>query len=461
MITFSNYDTEITKIPISKAPEAIQNGHAFYGKAKELYSKSDAIKKTIDLYITKLNEYAGKNKSTSKTESLPKNLEDGVYVRSSNADGTEIDMVHKLNSDGESYFNIFINNTFRASGNYADMEKYFNQMVEAYSKTKPSTKARSFKVGQTFEVLKNNVLNAKKGDTFTITEYNDFIWVGSESFRPSLFKDLITDKVIKLKAKSQKPKFKSGEKVLYNGNERFIITPIIENNSVVYNIGTSENGSSVIATNVPENKITKQTKNSKTGKVYTKTNFTEHVKLAKRFVSFFNKEKTLAQVENLHKAIQKAVIEGSIPTTEYFNLMVDKTPKMLAYARKMAPKKTILTGLENAIEQQQIIDFANAATKWPSVNLLKRYIAIANTTGKVDASKIERLNAAIKTYIAKMNTADPFAEVLKNIAQKGINSNTVTDFRLNGIQTEVQNLQGIAKYLGCAYQNINFAEPKK
>ena len=328
MITFSNYDTEITKIPISKAPEAIQNGHAFYGKAKELYSKSDAIKKTIDLYITKLNEYAA-----SQAKSTPKD----------------------------------------------------------------------FKVGQSFEVLKNNVLNAKKGDTFTITEYNDFIWVGSESFRPSLFKDLIADKVIK-------PKFKSGE----------------------------------------------------TGKTYTKIHFDYHVKLAKRFVSFIGKPKTLAQVENLHKAVQKAVVEGYLPTTEYFKIMVEKTPKMLEIARKVAPEKTTLEGLQDATEQTKLVNFANAATKWPSVNLIKRYITIANTTGKVDAAKITRLETSINSYVAKMNSADPFSSILKKIAQKGINSNAFTDFRLNGLPgEEIPNLQGIANYLGCACQNINFAEPKK
>jgi len=36
-------------------PEALQKGHDFVGKASSMYGKSDGIKKTIDLYLDKLN----------------------------------------------------------------------------------------------------------------------------------------------------------------------------------------------------------------------------------------------------------------------------------------------------------------------------------------------------------------------------------------------------------------------
>lgn len=62
MITIENYFSEINKVNLTALPEAIRKGHEFLLKATAngsswaSYHSSVAIKKTVDLYLTKLNE---------------------------------------------------------------------------------------------------------------------------------------------------------------------------------------------------------------------------------------------------------------------------------------------------------------------------------------------------------------------------------------------------------------------
>ncbi|MCK5280887.1 MAG: hypothetical protein KAK04_20175, partial [Cyclobacteriaceae bacterium] len=62
-ITVSNYPDQTRGLDFSQFPEAIQKGHAFLEKGGiNLYSKSDSIKKTVDLYLEKLNTLAIQDK---------------------------------------------------------------------------------------------------------------------------------------------------------------------------------------------------------------------------------------------------------------------------------------------------------------------------------------------------------------------------------------------------------------
>jgi hypothetical protein len=62
MITVENYFKEIGKVDLTNLPEPIRKGHEFILKATSngsswaSYHSSDAIKKTVDLYLSKLNE---------------------------------------------------------------------------------------------------------------------------------------------------------------------------------------------------------------------------------------------------------------------------------------------------------------------------------------------------------------------------------------------------------------------
>jgi hypothetical protein len=59
MITASNYLAQSANLPIAELPEVLRKGHDMAASAisKGFYEKSDGIKKTIDLYLEKLNQY--------------------------------------------------------------------------------------------------------------------------------------------------------------------------------------------------------------------------------------------------------------------------------------------------------------------------------------------------------------------------------------------------------------------
>lgn len=66
MITIDNYFNKIAKTDFSSLPEALKKGNEFVVKATNngsswaSYHSSDAIKKAVDIYLSKLNEFVGK-----------------------------------------------------------------------------------------------------------------------------------------------------------------------------------------------------------------------------------------------------------------------------------------------------------------------------------------------------------------------------------------------------------------
>jgi hypothetical protein len=72
MITTNNYFEKTNSIDFKTLPEALQKGNEFVMKATSngtdwnAYQNSDAIKKTIDLFITKLNDTVGASNKTPK-----------------------------------------------------------------------------------------------------------------------------------------------------------------------------------------------------------------------------------------------------------------------------------------------------------------------------------------------------------------------------------------------------------
>jgi hypothetical protein len=71
MITTHNYYNSIASIDFAALPTALQKGNEFVekatskGKSWDVYTASDAIKKTIDLYLEKLNEFVNNTKAAT------------------------------------------------------------------------------------------------------------------------------------------------------------------------------------------------------------------------------------------------------------------------------------------------------------------------------------------------------------------------------------------------------------
>ncbi len=79
MISTQHYFTQISNIDFASLPEALRKGHEFLVKATDngnswtSYESSDAIKKTIDIYIGKLNEFVSKDNEKGKPINKKKN----------------------------------------------------------------------------------------------------------------------------------------------------------------------------------------------------------------------------------------------------------------------------------------------------------------------------------------------------------------------------------------------------
>ncbi len=72
MITVSNYHTQINSIDFSSLPDALKKGNELVqkvtnaGESWSTYHASDTIKKTIDIYLSKLNEFVNSNSNTER-----------------------------------------------------------------------------------------------------------------------------------------------------------------------------------------------------------------------------------------------------------------------------------------------------------------------------------------------------------------------------------------------------------
>jgi hypothetical protein len=74
MITIDNYFNKINTLDLSSFPDALKKGHEFVAKATGngsswvSYHSSETIKKTIDIYLGKLNEYISSNSKAEKKQ---------------------------------------------------------------------------------------------------------------------------------------------------------------------------------------------------------------------------------------------------------------------------------------------------------------------------------------------------------------------------------------------------------
>ncbi|MFY9308106.1 MAG: hypothetical protein WAQ28_03545 [Bacteroidia bacterium] len=75
MITTKNYFKEVERIGVKDLPETLRKSHELVEKVTQngttwnTYNSNDTIKRMVDLYITKLNEYASKQKPSEKVKS--------------------------------------------------------------------------------------------------------------------------------------------------------------------------------------------------------------------------------------------------------------------------------------------------------------------------------------------------------------------------------------------------------
>jgi hypothetical protein len=86
MINTNNYFTEIRQIDISSLPEPLRKGHEFVERATgsgeiwNSYQSSDTIKKTIDIYLSKLNDYIKGERNEKAKDNKEKSQAENVHT---------------------------------------------------------------------------------------------------------------------------------------------------------------------------------------------------------------------------------------------------------------------------------------------------------------------------------------------------------------------------------------------
>ena len=80
MIATNNYFKKVDEIDFSSLPDAFKKGHEFLAKATNngaswtSYQSSDTVKKTIDIYLAKLNEFVNNGKQAEKKQKQKEKL---------------------------------------------------------------------------------------------------------------------------------------------------------------------------------------------------------------------------------------------------------------------------------------------------------------------------------------------------------------------------------------------------
>lgn len=79
MITIDNYFNKVNSLDFSSYPDALKKGHEFVQKATNngsswvSYHSSEAIKKTVDIYLSKLNEFVNSSSKAEKKQTRKAN----------------------------------------------------------------------------------------------------------------------------------------------------------------------------------------------------------------------------------------------------------------------------------------------------------------------------------------------------------------------------------------------------
>lgn len=143
---------------------------------------------------------------------------------------------------------------------------------------------------------------------------------------------------------------------------------------------------------------------TKPKKEQSKTVAVEHLNdeivLIKRYVNFHNREKTPAQLVNLLKSIQKAILERRINKKSTYGNEVVEIQNALINALKHDAKI-----FDIKIEKSRLEKYTKIVTGFvpmTSIQLIKRYVGLQNKTGILD--KVEKLSMKIQDWYISANS---------------------------------------------------------
>jgi hypothetical protein len=218
MIATNNYFKKVDEIDFSSLPDAFKKGHDFLVKATNngeswtSYQSSDTVKKTVDIYLAKLNEFVNNSKQAEKKQykkekekQTNKEIMHEAMIRQGiiNPDETSKTKSQKNKKQPEEKkFSLieripdeirFIKRFLKLNGKIKpkdDILRFINALQKAIlekriRKTSPYAKQIIYiqgKLLETFNTMKNKI--ALEINSRTLSEFNEII--GSEKVYPSI-----------------------------------------------------------------------------------------------------------------------------------------------------------------------------------------------------------------------------------------------------------------------------------
>jgi hypothetical protein len=448
MITVENIIPEYPGIDQSILPEALKKDEfEFIRENIDLYNDDETIKKYIDTFVEKLNEFAAKGKVKSKTKFTQKNDEHPKLKAS------DIPAIVKK------FMPKFQQQVIIGSEEHSDIVKRLESEIKAIPKdTREADKAYE-------KAKKNHKVNHL--DFYTV--YAHFFHGGSDWYVLSWDGDDILFCYVVLNGDTQMSEM--GDVALPELHENRIeldffwdIKPLSKALYESFPDEFPEPVTEIKSENQPPKNTMEKSHVQQTDENDPEPTQVERVALEvsfiKRYVGLHGKIKDKQQILNLLNSLQKAIVEKRIRKTSIFVKEIGNIQEQLIKCYGQMGNNIRVNIDEKTLGDYSII--ANSEKTMLSVNYIKQYIGLHGKKGVMDKATAlsEKIEKALE--LDKITKSDPYyneiakiQESLKSYIDNKTQSPVIKESTLNGIVTWLakrQQKKKVAKYLQKIYE---------
>ena len=405
MTNIKDYWDKISKIEFSTFPEALMKGHEYLlkvtsnGENWNIYNSSEPIKKTIDLYLAKFDEYysnlqKGKVVSNAKKDSTPKSTKEKKKK-------VEKKMIGKQTYD---YVNMSTN----------DLERAYEDIMDEIDK-KGQTKDSKARMEAMYIEL------TKRGEKTGL-------------LYPSLTpKQRLKNKISELKNKT--------------ADELLDILQNLHDEEAMEELDPLQR----MYKEAVEKELSKKDKAKEQQEVTLVERIPEELRFIKRFVNMDGKWKTKDEILRFINSLQKAILEKRIRKISNWADQIEFIQgKLIDVYNSMKQKIKI------ELKEETKVQFRLISTEekvMPSINFIKRYISMNGKPGMREKAKklLEQINRAMDK--GKIGDSDTYISEIHTI-KKNLKSFATTKVQKT-LEIEKTELNGLEGILGCACQQLN------
>jgi hypothetical protein len=460
MITVENIISEYPGIDQAILPDALKKDEfEFIQENIDLYNDDETIKKYIDTFVEKLNEFAAKGKVKSKTK-LSQEKDEHLKLKAS-----DIPAIVKK------FMPKFQQQVIIGSEEHFDIVKRLELEIKAIPKdTREADKAYE-------KANKNQKVNYL--DFYTV--YAHFFLGGSDWYVLSWDGDDMLFCYVVLNGDTQMSEM--GDVALSELHENRIeldffwdIKPLSKALYESFPDEFPEPVAEIKSENQPRKNTMKKSQEQQTDENEPKPTQVERVDLevsfVKRYVGLHGKTKDKAQILNLLNSLQKAIIEKRIRKTSVYAKEIENIQEQLIKCYNQMGNTIKVTLNENTLDSYSAISQSQKAML--SVTYIKQYITIHGKKDVKEKAKslLNRIEKAIETGKIPENCPywNEIQEIKSSLESYLVNkykTPVISENTLNGIMSWVvrrQQKKKVAKYLQKIYETergLHGVEPEQ